>query len=79
MLAAVAPVCLSDAFQRVGVGQQVLRVALEHVSDGNFLVPGLAEEADDGLRLGERAVALADFEPFLALLDGAAFRGWPCA
>ena len=52
------------------MGQQVLRVALEHVADGNFLVPGLAEEADDGLRLGERAVALADFEPFLALLDG---------
>ena len=70
VLAAVAPVCLSDAFQRIGVGQQVLRVALEHVADGNFLVPGFAEEADDGLRLGERAVALADFEPFLALLDG---------
>lgn len=48
----------------------MLRVALEHVADGNFLVPGFAEEADDGLRLGERAVALADFEPFLALLDG---------
>ena len=70
VLVAVAPVCLSDAFQRIGVGQQVLRVALEHVADGNFLVPGFAEEADDGLRLGERAVALADFEPFLALLDG---------
>ena len=31
MLASVAPVCLSDAFQRIGVGQQMLRVALEHV------------------------------------------------
>lgn len=34
------------------------------------LFRAFAEEADDGLRLGERAVALADFEPFLALLDG---------
>ena len=70
MPAAERLVGLPDAFQRVGVGQEVLRLALEHVSEGDFLVPRLAEEADDGLRLGEGAVALADLEPFLALLDG---------
>ena len=56
--------------QAVGVGQQMEGLALEDLSKGHLLVAGLAQQAHDGLRLGEGPVALAQAQFILAAFDG---------
>ena len=56
--------------QAVGIGQEMEGLALEDLGKGQLLVAGLAQQAHDGLRLGEGPVPLAQAQRFLAMLDG---------
>ena len=69
LFAAVGGIGFAQSREGFGVGQKVEGFAPQHFFQGQFLVPGFAQQAHDALGLGEGAVAPAQLELVLAVFD----------